>query len=153
MDFYTSLPFGTNDRLGSGFPFADEAIVKFVLRSMSDHERSIVTSSSVDKAMVQALSASGGSSSQQKGAAHSISSTEGAPDIAHNAAAQKPKLPSVTAKDGPASKQPQLTIVPLSHEALRVRADLIWDHAIAVGLIHASFEKCMYPKAKPCLAT
>ncbi len=134
-------------RLGGGFPFADDVIVNFVLAKITDKECSIVTSSPIAKARAQKLSASGSSSRRRKATARGISSAKGAFVIANTAVAQKPKIPSKTAKGNPTSKQPQPTVVPPLVEALRVRAELIWNHAVAVALIQASFEKCMCPKA------
>jgi hypothetical protein len=131
--------------LGSGFPFADEAIVDFVRGQISEDELSVVSRSPVEKARSKAFLASSSSSGQQPAAARIHPPPMAAPALADRTVPKVADSPSSVTKDNGAAKLPELTIVSSSPEALRVRAELVWNHAVAVGLIQSSFEKCKDP--------
>jgi hypothetical protein len=151
-------------RLGGGFPDADDDIVRFVLEDMSDETRFLATSSPVIADSPSNVSPSAKMPSLSKPSASSPPPTtpvdmpevdqqpsatgaSGKPKLAvatHQAATSSQRAEETKAEGkGAEAKQVQDERAKTSLAEANLRATLAWNHAMAVALLQASFEKCM----------
>ncbi len=161
-------------RLDGGFPDADDDIVRFVLEDMSKEMRLTATSSPVLADSPTNVPPSIGMAPPSKPSASPLPPPPTTSDLADTppinttvvdhqisaaVASGKPKLEVAThqpatspqcVEEDKAEGKPAETELVEENEAKKrlaeanLRATLAWNHAMAVSLLQASFERCMF---------